>query len=221
MEALSNLPGFPLFIIVLLVFSLGSILVIIATSFLKIVVVIHIMKNALGLHEVPPGSAINALALVLTIYIMAPVGMDALEIFNRSSEHVENFKDPKVLLAARESATPLVEFLKKHSLPRERQFFLRSADKLWPPEHAAKLKEDNLLVLLPAFTISQLKSAFEVGFLIYLPFIAIDLIIANILLALGMIMVSPVVISLPFKLLLFVLVDGWSLLLHSLVLSYR
>jgi type III secretion protein R len=108
----------------------------------------------------------------------------------------------------------------KHSGKKERVFFVQAAQKLWTPEHAADLKEDNLLVLVPAFTVGELTSAFQIGFLLYLPFVAIDLIISNILLAMGMMMVSPTTISLPFKLLLFVLVDGWGRLVHGLVLTY-
>lgn len=181
----------------------------------------HITKNALGLHEVPPGVAINALGLILTIYIMAPVGMQMANTFQAQNPNLDNLRDPQLLIAAEKSVDPLRNFLYKHSSTREREFFVKAAKKIWPPEFYEKLEETNLLVLIPAFTTSQLKSAFEVGFLIYLPFIIIDLIVSNILLALGMIMVSPIIISMPFKLLLFVTVDGWSRLLHGLVLSYQ
>jgi type III secretion protein R len=221
MEVIDKIPGFPVYLIAMIVFSFAGIAAIIATSFLKIVVVIHITKSALGLQEVPPAMAINALALILTLYIMAPVGIQIRDNLARQDIDLENLKDPKIFTAVQESAEPLREFLIKHSNPRERSFFMNSAEKLWPPEQAENISESNLLILIPSFTTTQLKSAFEVGFLIYLPFIVIDLIISNILLALGMIMVSPIMISMPFKLLLFVLVDGWSRLLHGLVLSYQ
>jgi type III secretion protein R len=120
----------------------------------------------------------------------------------------------------KQAAEPFRGFLMKHSGKKERVFFVQAAQKLWPPERAADLQEDDLLVLVPAFTVGELTSAFQIGFLLYLPFVAIDLIISNILLAMGMMMVSPTTISLPFKLLLFVLVDGWGRLIHGLVLTY-
>ena len=100
-------------------------------------------------------------------------------------------------------------------------FFLNSTQRLWPEEARRDVSSDDLLILVPAFTVSELTKAFEIGFLLYLPFIAIDLIVSNILLAMGMMMVSPLTISLPFKLFLFVVVDGWTRLIHGLVLSYE
>ena len=221
MEALDRLPGLPLYLVLLTVFGLASIAVVVVTSFLKIVVVIHLLKSALGLQEVPPNTAINALALILTIFIMAPVGVGIYNNFSAYDVDLDNLKDPKIVEAAVGSLGPLREFLAKHSSQREREFFMSAAKQIWPDELAAKLQPDDMLILMPSFTTTQLKSAFEVGFMIYLPFIIIDLIVSNILLALGMMMVSPIVISLPFKLLLFVLVDGWTRLLHGLVLSYQ
>ena len=115
---------------------------------------------------------------------------------------------------------PLQNFLTRHSSKTERDFFVKTTKKIWPEKYSQDVEESNLLVLIPAFMVSELTIAFQVGFLIYLPFIIIDLIVSNILLSLGMIMVSPIIISLPFKLLLFVLVDGWSRLIHGLLLSY-
>ncbi|MGU3845577.1 SctR family type III secretion system export apparatus subunit VscR, partial [Vibrio diabolicus] len=112
------------------------------------------------------------------------------------------------------------EFLKKHIRETEAIFFTDAARTLWPQKYVDRLESDSLLLLLPAFTVSELTRAFEIGFLLYLPFIAIDLIVYNLLLAMGMMMVSPMTISLPFKLLLFVLLDGWTKLTHGLVLSY-
>ena len=108
----------------------------------------------------------------------------------------------------------------KHSHERERQFFLKTAQKNLPPERAAMLTERDFVIVVPAFTVSELSAAFQIGFLIFLPFLVIDLIIANILMAMGMMMLSPTTVSLPFKLLLVVLVDGWVKLSHGLVLSY-
>ncbi len=115
---------------------------------------------------------------------------------------------------------PLRGFLIKHSSDGERAFFLRSAQRLLPPERRAALHVDDFIVVIPAFTVSELTAAFQIGFLIFLPFLVIDLVVSNILLALGMMMLSPTTVSLPFKLLLFVLIDGWAKLVHGLVLTY-
>ena len=115
---------------------------------------------------------------------------------------------------------PLLGFLNKHADLREREFFLKATGALWPPEMASQVDGNSIVILLPAFTVSQLREAFEIGFLLYMPFIAIDLVVSNILLAMGMMMVSPLTISLPFKLFLFVMVDGWSRLILGLVQTY-
>lgn len=162
--------------------------------------------------------AMYGLAIILSIYVMAPVGFATQDYLRQNevsltkSESVEKFLD--------EGMAPYREFLKKQIKPREHAFFIDSTKQLWPSKYADRLEPDSLLILLPAFTVSELSRAFEIGFLIYLPFIAIDLIISNILLAMGMMMVSPMTISLPFKLLLFVLLDGWARLTHGLVISY-
>ncbi len=221
MELLDKLPTIPVFFVLLAVLGLGPVAAVVVTSFLKIVVVIHLVKNALGLQEVPPNIAINSLALILTFYIMAPVGMSIAENFEKRGVDFNNLNDPNFLTAMTESINPLREFLYKNSTQRERNFFIQTTAQLWPEERAKNVTEQDLIVLVPAFTIGQLRSAFEIGFLLYLPFVVIDLIISNILLALGMIMVSPIVISVPFKLLLFVMLDGWARLLQGLVLSYQ
>mgnify|MGYP000338362696 CR=1 FL=1 len=122
--------------------------------------------------------------------------------------------------AATAAKEPLREFLVKHSRPMERAFFLKTAQKSLKPEQAAQLTDRDFLIIVPAFTVSELAVAFEIGFLIFLPFLVIDLVISNILMALGMMMLSPVLVALPFKLMLFVLADGWNLLLGSLAASF-
>ena len=191
------------------------------TSFLKLVVVFSILRNATGLQQIPPNIAMNALAIILTLYIMAPVGYEAYEIvqredieFNLKSEDMGWVEDLKLI------AAPYKQFIKHNTNEQQRTFFLKSARLLWPKKYQMELAEDDFIVLLPSFCISELTKAFQIGFLLYLPFIIIDLIVSNILLAMGMMMVSPMTISLPFKLLLFVLLDGWTRLIHGLVLSY-
>src|SRR4030095_15797400 len=127
----------------------------------------------------------------------------------------------KSMLSAADAAKePLREFLLKHSRPLERAFFLKTAQQALPPPQASTLAERDFLVVVPAFTVSELSVAFEIGFLIFLPFLVIDLVISNILMAMGMMMLSPTTASMPFKLLLFVLIDGWVKLTHGLILTY-
>ena len=205
--------------IVLIALSLAPFVALMVTSFIKVSIVLELVRNALGLQQVPPNMVIHGLALILTLYIMAPVGQDMFNILNDALQKKANFQE--LMEDAMGAKEPLRKFLIKHSKSKERLFFVRSSAKLWKTEKARELKEDDLIVLIPAFTVNELTSAFKIGFLIYLPFVIIDLIVSNILLAMGMIMVSPIMISVPFKLLLFVLLDGWTKLIHGLVLSFQ
>ena len=197
--------------------SLVPFIAIMGTSYLKLVVVFNILRNATGLQQVPPNMALNALAIILTLYIMAPIGFDVYETLH---DKEITFDDLSWVDTFDEAAAPYRQFLIKHTSSAQRGFFLKSARKLWPQKYQDQLTGDSMLILLPSFCITELTRAFQIGFLLYLPFIVIDLIISNILLAMGMMMVSPMTISLPFKLLLFVLLNGWTRLIHSLVLSY-
>lgn len=209
----------PVYVIVILAgLALAPFAAIMVTSFIKLVVVLSLLRNALGIQQIPPNMVINGLALILSIYIMTPVVEDTFQILQASDMNVKQLDS--VTATVDKAKEPLRQFMLKHTKMEERHFFCKAAKKLWPPEKAATVKDDDLLLLIPAFTVSELTSAFQIGFLIYLPFIAIDLIVSNILLAMGMMMVSPMTISLPFKLLLFVLVDGWVRLIHGLVLTY-
>lgn len=213
------LPYDPLYIVVaLLAMSIAPFFALMVTSFVKLSVVLSLVRNALGIQQIPPNMVINGLALVLSVYIMAPVGIDMYTIISDAANTGGNFQT--ILKESGRAREPLRDFLVKHSEKKERIFFAQSAKKLWQNDAAQNLKDKDLVVLIPAFTVHELAGAFKIGFLIYLPFVIIDLIISNILLAMGMMMVSPMTISLPFKLLLFVLVDGWTKLIHALVLSY-
>lgn len=193
-------------------------LAIVATSFIKLSVVFLLVRNALGVQQIPPNMALNALAVILSGYIMAPVVVETFDILQKG-QYAFNTMDG-IKGAYQAGKGPLTGFLLKHAAEREKLFFIEAARSLWPPNLADQLTPDNIAVVLPAFTVSQLREAFEIGFLLYLPFIAIDLIVSNILLAMGMMMVSPLTISLPFKLFLFVTVDGWSRLILGLVKTY-
>lgn len=207
-------------LITVVILALAPFVAVMITSFTKIVVVLSLLRNALGLQQVPPNLIINGLALVLSIYVMYPV---TKQMHNDISSFENPLKDTSTILEVmNHSKEPMREFLTKHANVKEREFFLSSIRRMMKDsdDHVDDLRADDFIVLIPAFTISELTSAFQIGFLIFLPFIVIDLVIANVLMAMGMMMLSPTVISLPFKLLLFVLVDGWAKLAHGLVLSY-
>lgn len=205
-------------ILALVVAGLVPFIAVVATSFIKIAVVLLLVRNALGVQQVPPNMALNALAIIISGYIMAPVFVATFDILASGDYRFDSVEEVTITFAA--AREPLVEWLKLHSNPRELAFFIEAAREIWPPSMADMVNEDNLAIILPAFTVSQLREAFEIGFLLYLPFIVIDLIVSNILLAMGMMMVSPLTISLPFKLFLFVMVDGWSRLILGLILTY-
>ena len=197
----------------------------VATSYLKIVVVMSLVRNALGIQSIPPNMVINALALILTFYIMAPRVSQSWELLTAKMEANRPEKVFRTELVA-EAGEPFREFLVQETGEKQLAFFVNTAEQLWATKDEsgnvvpANVDRHGYCVLVPAFCVSELTKAFQIGFLVYLPFIAIDIIISNILLAMGMMMVSPVTISLPFKLLLFVMVDGWTLLVHGLVQSY-
>ncbi len=186
------------------------------TSFLKIVVVLSIARSALGTPQVPPTTAVTGLALVLTILVMAPVARRTGDVLRSAPPE----RGVELSLATLDrAAVPLREFLGRFARPDDRAAFLDVARRLSPPG-AAEPAEDDLAVLAPAFAISELRRAFTIGFLVFLPFLVVDLVVANVLLALGLKQLSPASVSLPFKLLLFVAVDGWQLLARGLVLGY-
>jgi type III secretion protein R len=267
-------------IIVLGVLSLAPFVMIMLTSFVKISVVLSILRNALGTQQVPPNQIITGLAFVLTIFIMVPVARQMYDDAGTVSNTRDIFSEASVkslLDASKKAKEPLRRFLSQHSHVKDRELFMDLAMRLElnaanrrpagmpgsqpalspaqaavrasspnlveasmaqlqpgqssaaPPGPSAppaanptiaKLDKEDFQVLIPAFVTSQLKEAFEVGFLLFVPFIVVDMVVANILLAMGMQMLSPTVISLPFKLLLFVVVDGWFLIVRGLVLSY-
>lgn len=293
--------------------SLAPFVAVMVTSFTKIVVVLSLLRNALGLQQVPPNVVLNGLAIILSIYVMYPVILDTHAAVTARMEGrpppplsstlrgplpaqhspaaatpaapapdpnaqaatpaapgvapqattgpvlasddplnasqadaaVQAARPPTVenpnaapassgplippggkmnathLLALIEAGKePLRAFLIRHSSDTERAFFLRSAQRLLPADKRAQVTVNDYIVVVPAFTVSELTAAFQIGFLIFLPFLIIDLVVSNILLSLGMMMLSPTTVSLPFKLLLFVLIGGWAKLVHGLVLTY-
>jgi type III secretion protein R len=206
-------------IAVLAALALVPFVAVMVTSFVKLSVVLSLIRQALGVQQIPPNSAIYGLSIILTVYIMAPVGVG---IYDHLKDRDLNLAQPEQVLREVEiAAQPFKEFLKKRIKPEQQDFFFRTTRAMWPEKMSSQVDRDSYMILVPAFTVSELTAAFEIGFLIYLPFIAIDLIISNILMAMGMMMVSPMTISLPFKLFLFVMMDGWSRLIHGLVMTYQ
>jgi len=212
-------PGSALITVILL--ALAPFVAVMVTSFTKIVVTLSLLRNALGLQQVPPNIVLNGLALILTLYVMYPVGQQMAAANQNVKPVAAVSSDTQALFTYADKAKePLRAFLMKHSTPRERAFFLKTAQRINGPEKARTMTQRDFIVVVPAFTVSELAAAFQIGFLIFLPFLIIDLVVSNILLAMGMMMLSPTTVSLPFKLLLFVLIDGWVKLAHGLVLSY-
>ena len=194
----------------------------VATSYLKIVVVISLVRNALGVQSIPPNMVVNAIALILSFYVMAPVVEKGWDIYKEEAAINKVEKKQYDTQIAMKAAEPMREWLVKQTDEKSRAFFVSTAEQLWAKdgEETAEVDPDSFFILIPSFCVSELTKAFQIGFLVYLPFIAIDIIVSNILLAMGMMMVSPVTISLPFKLLLFVMVNGWTLLIQGLVRGY-
>ncbi len=198
--------------------SLVPFMLIVCTAFLKIAMTLMITRNAIGVQQVPPNMAVYGIALAATMFVMAPV---AHEIQKRLDQ---NPLDMSTTQSLQESSggiiAPLQQFMTHNTDPDVLTHLLENTHRMWPKEMAESASKEDLLLAIPAFVLSELQAAFKIGFLIYIPFIVIDLIVSNLLLALGMQMVSPMTISLPLKLLLFVLVDGWTRLIDSLFLSY-
>jgi type III secretion protein R len=196
------------------------------TSFTKMSVVFSLLRNALGAGQVPSGMILSALAAVLSLYVMAPVFSRVVDAAAPAMVRVDRQAplEGESLDAVFEAVTlgsaPLVAFLTHNAGERERVLFYDLARRARDPGDRDAVQPDDLLVVLPAFVVTELAEAFQIGFLIFLPFLIVDMVIANILLALGMHMMSPTTVSLPFKLLLFVMIDGFYLLSRALVLGY-
>jgi len=204
---------------VLAALSLVPFAVMMLTSFAKMTVVLSLARSAMGTQQAPPTMILTGLAAILTAHVMAPVAERMYLAGEAASAHVESGAD--LLAAARATAEPLREFLLRHASPEERVRFADLARELRSPEEARMVSDEDLSVIVPAFAITELGEALHIGFLVFLPFLVLDMLVANVLLALGMQSLSPTQVSLPFKILLFVAVDGWALLARGLILGYR
>lgn len=218
--AASSMAGSPLSMMgMLALLGLIPFVVVMLTSFSKIAVVLSFARSAMGTQQAPPTIVLTGLAAVLSGHIMAPVLARTYEAGELA--YREGLGGGQLISAAARATQPMREFLVRHGDPAERARFVELARELRPAEEAALVGEDHLTVVVPAFVITELKEAFQIGFLVFLPFLVLDMVIANVLLALGMQTLSPTQVSLPFKVLLFVAVDGWGLLAQGLILGYR
>ncbi len=206
------------FIVLLLGTAFLPLVAVTVTAFAKIAVVIFIVRNALGIQQLPPNIILYGLSLILSFYVAMPVLNDAYSQLEPSGFAFETFDEWKI--AGETALGPLKEFLLRHTDPKQLAFFSNSTTTIWGEQLAASTDKESMAVLVPSFLLSELTRAFEIGFLLYLPFMAIDIIVTTILVALGMMMVPPTTISIPFKLMMFVFLDGWTKLVHGLILTY-
>jgi type III secretion protein R len=191
------------------------------TCFLKVAVVLALVRNALGVQQIPPPMAINGLAIILTIFIMLPVGQDSMNILEAELAPNREMDMQEIFRLTGKASAPLHAFLKRHADPSISGVLTQTARNIWPPRYHDLAEADSWVVLIPSFAITEISRAFELGFLLYLPFICIDLVVSNILLAMGMMMISPMTISLPNTLQLFDSLNGWVKVFTGLMLSYR
>ena len=199
-------------LLLLTVLSLAPAILIMVTSFTRIIIVLSLIRNALATRQMPPNQVLIGLAVFLTVFIMTPVWQDV------NQEALQPYLEDEISMeaAAENGVQPFRDFMFEQVREKDLALFVDMADMERPRD------EDDipLQVLIPSFVLSELKTAFQIGFLIYIPFIMIDMIVASILMSMGMLMLPPVMISLPFKLMLFVLADGWYLVIESVIKTF-
>lgn len=200
-------------VLLLTVITLAPAILLMMTSFTRLVIVFSLLRQAIGVQQAPPNQVVIGLALFLTFFVMSP----ALNTINEKALKPYMAGSLTQEAAFTNAINPLREFMLRNTREKDIELFIKLSKSETP-----KTKEDiSTLAIIPAFVTSELKTAFQIGFLIYLPFLVIDMIVASVLMSMGMMMLPPVMISLPFKLMLFVLVDGWYLLVGSLVQSFN
>lgn len=205
-------------LLALMTLSLLPFLVVMCTAYTKIAIVLMLLRSALGVQQAPSGLVLNAIALTLTAFITFPLVVEVVTNLQAEKAHMDDWEG--MVKTFNIISSSVTERLQKIAFDREIEFFMQAAFKLWPPSLHGYVTEDNLLILLPAHITSEITRAFEISFLLFLPFVVIDMLVSNVLLAMGAMMVPPMLLSLPTKLLLFVAADGWTRLLHGLLLSY-
>jgi flagellar biosynthesis protein FliP len=199
-------------ILLITVLSIAPAILVLMTCFTRIIVVLGFVRNALGTQQIPPNQVLIGLALFMTFFIMGPtfskVNQDALQPFMAGKMTQQE--------AYNAASIPMKEFMAKQTREKDLALFMDYAGFKTPKE----IKNIPLRALVPAYAISELKTAFQMGFIIFIPFLVIDMIVSSVLMSMGMMMLPPVMISLPFKILLFILVDGWNLIVKSLLMSF-
>jgi len=211
----------PVALILILVFcSLIPILFILTTSFVKISMVCILARDSLGVQQVPPNIVLYGLSLILSLYVMGPIYNNSYNIMHQDLISGNQITAKKLIDNFDASSTPLRQFLIKHSDREQKYFFYKSLKKYWTSDMLKDVTINDFIILVPAFVVSELTQGFKIGFLIYLPSIIIDIIVSNLLMAMGMMMMSPVTISLPIKLLLFISIDGWTRLINVILGTY-
>jgi flagellar biosynthetic protein FliP len=201
-------------ILLLTILSLAPSILIMMTSFTRIIVVLSFVRNGLGMQQVPPNQVLIGLALFMTVFVMAPVwsniNTQALQPYMKQEITTEE--------ALQRAQQPLRDFMFRQTREKDLALFLHYANL---QKEIKTLEDVPTYVLIPAFIISELKTAFQMGFVIFIPFLVIDIIVSSTLMSMGMLMLPPIMISLPFKILLFVMVDGWNLVINSLIAGFR
>ncbi len=200
-------------LLLLTVLSLAPAILVLMTSFTRIVVVLSFVRHAMATQQMPPNQVLIGLALFLTFFVMAPTFGEIND--NAVQPYLAGEIDQEE--AINEAVLPMKQFMAQHIREKDLELFLRYSG----TERPENIEDLSLTVLVPSFAISELKTAFQIGFMIFVPFLVIDMIVASVLMAMGMMMLPPVMISLPFKILLFVLVDGWYLVVESLLMSFE
>ncbi|MBK7104434.1 MAG: flagellar type III secretion system pore protein FliP [Ignavibacteriae bacterium] len=196
-------------LLLLTILSLAPSIIIMTTSFLRIIIVFNFLKTALGTQQMPPNQLLSGVALFITFFVMAPTWNE----FNEKA--LQPYLDKKITVeeAYTKGIEPISTFMLRNTRPEELKFFIQLADIKQPKNH----KDLPIHVLIPAFVLSELRAGFIIGFFLFIPFVMVDMIVSSILMSMGMMMLPPMMISMPFKILLFVLVDGWSLVIGSIV----
>lgn len=200
-------------LMMLTVLFLAPSLVLVMTTFTRFVIVFGFLRQALGTQQVPPTQLLVMLALILTIFVMEPVATKAYD------EGIKPYSENKISYdeAFEKTTDPFKNFMVRNTREKDLALFLR----IRHMQNPQSIKEVPLTIVIPAFVISELKTAFEIGFLLFLPFLVIDMVVASILMSMGMMMLPPVMISMPFKILVFIMVDGWNLLIGNLIASVK
>ena len=200
-------------ILLITLLTLAPAIIILVTSFTRIIIVLSLLRHALSTQQIPPNQVLVGLALFLTFFIMTPV----IDEINNNALKPYLAREIDQNTAIERALVPVRDFMFRQVREKDLALFTRIADQPRP----ANRDEVSTRVLIPAFVISELRIAFQMGFLLFIPFLIIDMVVASVLMSMGMMMLPPIMVSLPFKILLFVLVDGWNLLIQSLVASFR